>query len=507
MVCPVNKIDSNVTGLRFAEEECLKQLPDSGVIWYPLEPNSYSDFGGQITTVARNPINPSRQRKKGVTTDLEASGGFNQDLTQNNLTRLLQGFMFADIREKGTTAPMNGTSTAITAVAASDDSYAITATAQFKVGHIAFATGFAIAANNGVKHVLTSGTGKVTVTEALTDETPPATAALQAVGFSFVAAENDITYTVGSLPRLTATTTDCTTLGLIVGEWIYLGDDVTGNRFANNVGFARIHAIAAGYIEFDKTDWTPVAEAGTGKTIRVYFGSVIKNEEDPTLIKRRTYQLERTLGQDADGPMSELLIGAVANQLTLNSPQAQKINVDLTFMACDNEQRPGSTGLKAGTRPSLAPSDAYNTTNDFARIKMASVSTSDSSIKPLFAFVTDLTLTVNNNVSANKALGVLGAFDTSTGDFEVGGSITAYFADIAGVQAVRNNADITLDVIMVKKNAGLLFDIPLLSLGNGRLAVAQNQPITLPLDVAAAENINGYTLLFQTFPYLPTLAG
>ena len=79
----INKIDSNITGLRYAEEKDLRELPPNPV-FYLLEPNSYNDFGGQISTIARNPINPSRQRQKGVTTDLDASGGFQQDLTMNN---------------------------------------------------------------------------------------------------------------------------------------------------------------------------------------------------------------------------------------------------------------------------------------------------------------------------------------------------------------------------------------------------------------------------------------
>ena len=47
----------------------------------------------------------------------------------------------------------------------------------------------------------------------------------------------------------------------------------------------------------------------------------------------------------------------------------------------------------------------------------------------------------------------------------------------------------------------------LLALGNGRLAVEQDQPITLPLDTSAAESKFGNTLLIQIFPYLPNSAG
>jgi hypothetical protein len=100
----------------------------------------------------------------------------------------------------------------------------------------------------------------------------------------------------------------------------------------------------------------------------------------------------------------------------------------------------------------------------------------------------------------------LGAIDMSIGSFDVGGSLTAYFADVTAVQAVRNNQSCTLDMIAVKDNTGILFDVPLLTLGNGRIAITKDQPVTLPLDTNGAQSQFGNTLLFQTFPYLPNLS-
>lgn len=583
-ICPPKKIDSNATGARYAKERCLGELPPAPV-WHALEPNSYSDFGGQITTVARNPINQSRQRKKGVVTDLEASGGLNQDITLANTTDLLQGFLFADARERGTTASLVEGDLALVSVVAADKEYTfrnahvaavavaaggtgyrvgdvlsvtggtgvgraarayvagvnantgavtsvlvddngvygalpanpaattggfgvgatLTLTAGvitgFAAGDLVLASGFGVASNNGLKTVVSMTGGLLEVAEVVVDEgAPPATAKLRTVAKRFDAAEMSIVMN-GLLPRLTATTEDFLTMGFIPGEWVYL------DGLEDNVGFARIGAITADYLEFDKTDWTPVAEAGTGLTVTLYLGTIIRNEEDPALIKRTSYQLERTLGQDAAGTMSEYLIGAVANEFTLNVAQADKVTVDMTFMAIDHQQRDGTQGVKNGSRPALAVEDAFNTSSDFSRIKLSAVSDTNSDPVALFAFATDLTLTINNNVSANKAIGTLGAIDTSAGTFEVGGSITAYFSDINAVRAVRNNADITLDFIMVKNGAALLFDIPLLALGNGRLNVEQDQAVTLPLDTSAAESKFGNTLLVQVFPYLPTSAG
>ena len=508
---PINKIDSNVTGLRYAEEATIKNLPGAPV-WFALDPNGYNDFGGQLSLVARNPINPSRQRKKGTITDLDASGGFGQDLTQNNTSRLFQGFMFSAVREKATNIPMNGAATAVSGVSSVNVEYSFAAGvvgSGFSANDLVLAAGFTNAGNNGLKVVVSSGPLLVEVAGSLIAEVPPATAKLTRVGKSFAVATVNVVVS-GSLPRLTRAsgTFDFTTLGLIPGEWIFIGGDSATFAFVNaaNNGFARVRSVGADFIELDKTSSTMVAETGTGLSIRLFFGSIFRNEKQPNLIQRRSYQLERTLGNDENGPMSEYLEGAVPNEMSLQIRQADKITMDMAFVALDHTQRTGAQGLKGGDRPELLEAPAFNTSSDFSRIKMHLVSSGNANPAPLFAFLTELTLTVNNNVSPNKAIGVLGAFDTSAGTFTVSGSVKAYFAGVEAIQAVRNNSDVSLDLAIVKNNAGFVFDVPLIALGDGRLSVEQDQPITLPLTTEAAEGQYGYTLLINQFPYLPTAA-
>jgi hypothetical protein len=504
-----NKIDSNVTGLAYAEESALKTV--SSPVWYALEPNSYSDFGGNAVLTARRPINVSRQRKKGVITDLEAGGGFSQDLTHSNLTRLLQGFFFADIREKYTSKPMNTALVVTTAVAAADNSYAIAAPAASVLANdLILAVGYTNAANNGLKvSSLVSTTSKI-FASGLVNETPSATAYVRRVGYQFASATLDVVMN-GSLARLNRASgvVDFTTLGLIPGEMIFVGGDGAATRFAVNApngGIARVKEVTATYIELDKTSWTATGEVGTGKTIQIFFGSVLKNESTAALIKRRSYQLERQLGNDANGVMSELAIGAIPNELTINYNSADKLTIDLSFVALDVEQRTGLTGIKSGTRVAQTIESAYNCASDFSRIKMALYTGLDAAPSPLFAFFESMTLSINNGVTVNKALGVLGGFDASAGDFIVDSNANGYFADIPAVQAVRNNSDVTMDIVLAKENKGLYFDVPLLALGGGRLEVEQDQPVMVPLENAASEGVYGATLVFGSFYYLPTVA-
>jgi len=504
------KIDSNVVGLRWTEETSFGVVSGSDV-WTPLEPNTFSDFGGKITTVARRPINPSRQRKKGVTVDLDASAGFNMDLTQENSQKLLQGLFFADLRTKAELAVPN-----VDTGDTTDDYEPASGGTAFKVGDLLFAKGFSASGNNGLKKV----TGTVTATSVpVTTPLSPASGqsgVISRVGFEFASGDAQINNGAGPLPRLIATAKNLTELGLIPGEFIFIGGDAAGEKFATaaNNGIARVRSVAAGIIEFDKTQGTMVTDAGAGKTIRIFCGRVLKNETG-SLIKRRTYQLERTLGASDDAQptqiQSEYVTGAVQNEATINVPGADKVNLDFSFIGKDVEQRTGVTGVKAGTRPAIVEADAINTSSDFSRTKMSVFTSGTPNPTPLFAFLQDLKLTVKNNVSPAKAIGVLGAFEQTAGNFEVTGSITAYFADIAAVSAVRNNSDVTLDVFMVKNNAGIAIDVPMISLGDGRPNVKTDEPILLPLsaDAATAAKIDvnlDHTLLVVFFDYLPTAA-
>ena len=506
------KIDASETSLSFIEETSIGVIPGSPTI-YPLEPNSYSDFGGQFTTKGRNPINADRQRKKGNIVDLEASGGYNSDLTPENFRDLAQGFLFATRRDK----TAFGGSGEITAVAAVDNSYAAASGLDaFNAGDLILATGFTNPANNGLKSVATAAAGKITVDQDLVDETPPSAAKLTVVGFEGASGDLEIVNSGTAFPTLKSTALDFTTLGLIPGEWIYIGGDTADSEFTNasNNGFCQIHSIEANTLTFRKTDGTMITEAGGALEIQLFFGSVVKNEK-AALIVRRTYTLERLLGapDDAapDDKQSELLEGSIPNELTFNFGEADLVTVDMSFLSTGYETRSASEGILPGTRVPLVEEDAFNTTSNVVRTNLAVVSTTNAFPDKLFAFAEEFSITVNNNASLNKAIGTLGAFEGTTGTFQVDGSMTIYFADVASIEAVKNNSDVTFDCHQVMGNKGMSMDMPVVGLSDARVTAEVDSALKLPItkEAYAGGKISSdldYTLLLMFWGYLPDAA-
>lgn len=493
---------SNNTGLALTRE-ISNGVVDGTVSWTPQEPNTYKDFGGKYKMVARVPITADRQNRKGVITDLDVSGSWQEDITYAGVQNKIEGLLYADFRKK--------TETAVTGCETSDDAYLCASSAGWVVGDLLFASGFVNAANNSLKHVVTIATGKVEVSENLIDElTPPAGTKIVKVGHRCTT--GDITYTSAS-KTLSSTTLDFTTLGVIVGEWLFMGSDVTAASLGANLGLARVYSLAPHVIVFDKVQaidptMSIVDASGAGKTVEFFFGRVAKNEQS-ALIKRYTYQAERTLGMDdttATTPQAEYLTGGVINEAVFTINTADKGTCEWSLLAAGYQTRASSAGLKAGSRPSVVSGSAFNTSTDVKRLSLELVGQD----APLYAYVMDCSITINNNAKTNKAIGVIGAFSMTEGQFMVTSAVTAYFANVGAASAISNNSNVTLDICMARSNNGIIFDIPLVSLGDGLPKITANEAIQLPLTISAAtaRSVNpnaDYTFMMVFFDYLPTI--
>lgn len=529
------RVDANFTGLRFAEEapDCIGTLPGQvdrftnllqpGMpIWMPIEPNSYGEFGVTVSKTSRTPIRTSRQREFGVVTDLDATANFQIDFTQDNLYELFQGFFFADWRIDATPEFPIGTAS----VTAADTISGTGIEAFFAVGDVVNTRGFNDPANNTAFIVTdTSTPDQITVATVgnaaatLVVEATNPLVEVKRVGVQF--AMDDIATDVSaSFPALTSTVFDFTTLNLFPGQWIYIGGDAAGSAFTapENNGFARVRSVTANRLELGKTQNTFSAETGVGVTLQLFIGDLIRNEFDPELIITRSYQFERSLATAG----FEYVIGAVANTMTINLTNSDKITVDMAFQGIDGFAIPsrltvGAVDERNPTQPELDAAEAagqfpelqtsaiaFNTASDFTNLRIAS---RGAAPQTLFAFLTDFTLTINNNVTPTKSVAVLGAFDQTVGDFVAEGNITAYFASTEAQTAVRENAQITIDMAIAQGNVGWVFDIPLLSLGEGRLNVAKDESITIPVSIEGARDFElDTTLQAAYFDYLPTVA-
>lgn len=628
--CVRYKIDSNSTGLSFAEEVCSGQLPtlaDDGFdpTWYGLEPNEYDDFGVSVTLAQRQPIKSNRQNLKGSPVDFDAVAGWNQDFTHSNTNRLLEGFFFSNYREQPTTNPIHGTRLDVSAATASNDRYTVGAgviARGFRPGQLIYVSGATEAANNGLQLIDEVGDTYIGVAGSLVDETLSDDVVISVVGFEFgleavsvVAPSTQATFTIATPPvaaeatltiastfnavadetvtidgvvytfkaaaanpyevtiggsrlstlvNLTATINGGNLLtpdahptvsavdnadgtmdivarvkgvtgngiptaetmtqgawsgdtaggtgyswfatGAEVGMWLYLGGDAAGSYFADNRGYGRVGSITDTALVLDKTTWAVTAEAVTGVTLRVFAGDFLRNEEDGDDVVTHYYQFERTLGRDADGVQSEYVVGSVANELTFNIETADKLTIDLGFIAADGQTRTGAEGRKTGTHVEAPGEDFYNTSSDVHRVRMSVIETGNSFPNTLFGYITEGSLSIENGVDPVKVVGAAGGIDVSTGNFTVTGEVTALFSSVLSMRAIRLTSDVTVDFIFAKQNRGYVFDIPLLGLGNGMPDITLNEPITIPLEMQAGECPAGYTLSYTTFVYLPTAA-
>ena len=96
-------VKTNNFSLAYAIEDSLGVL--TSTIWKLLEPNDIGAWGGQLTTTPRDPISNRRQRRKGVSTDLESNVEFDHDWTLEAFIDFAEAFVFAVFKGGPSQAP------------------------------------------------------------------------------------------------------------------------------------------------------------------------------------------------------------------------------------------------------------------------------------------------------------------------------------------------------------------------------------------------------------------
>jgi hypothetical protein len=233
------------------------------------------------------------------------------------------------------------------------------------VGHLVYVEGATNSANNGVHRCTTaSATVPRFIASTFTNESaPPAACKAMVVGFR--GAAGDITAAANGLA---STLLDFTTLGLTVGQAIKIGNaDVAGESFATAAlnGWAVIDVIAANALTLSNlpTGWT--TDAGTAKTISVWFGDFLKNGT-LTDATRVSLTIEKGfLGQATPTYLAQP--GNTVDQLTFSFKHKDKIRVTAALKAGGGTGTQDTTSLDAS--PDAKTSDSNLSANvNFKRL-------------------------------------------------------------------------------------------------------------------------------------------
>ena len=512
----MGRVTTNNTQLSYAAEDPnrLGELPASPE-WTLLEPNDITDFGTELTTTPRNPISPTRQRRKGEITDLDSTMGFEHDMTYGLLEEFIPAFAFA----RRTNDDLNVYVDAVTATGYTVTGFPVGA----RTGSSALfvADGFGIKANDGLKVLSSAATAiNIPVTGLTPEPSPPKGARLRFAGHRLGAASittipaANITVPgtsyqswTGGAVTITTTGINWMTVGLSNGQVIGIFKD------KDNYIWGRVRSTSATTLRLDKATMHGTV-AATDDLDFLYGGFVRNVSVSSSEYLERSYTFEATWDNLENDPNTgvptgadeyEYSVGNYCNSFAFNLAGQSFATATVGFIGTDTMPPVGAGDRKTGADdPFPAPrTHALNTTADIARLRMQG-----ESEDPRHALTTDfdsMTLTLNNTISPEKVLGSLAARYINLGNFEVDIETDIIFSNSAVLKAVRENDTVTMDFILFNDQGAVAVDIPSMTLGLGGRNLPRDESVTLSMTAQAFGDDGGLnTSLGVSFiPYIP----
>lgn len=489
----MGRVLTNTTTLQMATEATLGLKPTSG--WLTIEPNSIGKFGPSLKKVTREPISKNRQRRKGALVDLDSAVDFECDITYSHVKMFVEGLFFATAKGFQIFEPTSVTTTG----------YVVPSSTVLPDNMLILARGFALAANNGLKVTAGTSTNVLVKAAGLAAETVAAGqgAIVEVSGVKLATADG----TINASGNLQTTIFNWLTGSQITtGQFVWVGDLAgTANSFAiaANRGLARVTNITATILTFDKKGTTFVADDGSGKDIYVLWGSYIRNVAVGAAdYLERTYHLElgyENLQNPGPGDEYEYATGNFINEIVFDFPITNKGTMKVNFIGLTTDAPTVTRATGASTGRACVGTAPVNTSADLIRLRATEYD--EDGITTDFK---SLSISIKNNVSPEKVLGTLGARYMNAGMFHVDIDAQVLFTDSSILEAMRNNATLTMEVAVRNDDGGFVMDIPSMTIEGGDKEFPINQTVSIAMKTMAFQDDRfGSSVSMSTFPYLP----
>lgn len=536
----MGRVLTNNTGLRVARESSVGVLPGSPK-WYIVEFDTIGAFGAVVSSVVRRPISQDRGRKKGTVVDLNSAVEFDTDLTLDVWDRFCEGFLFAEYANyefdlthqdfKGSALNVTSTGYALgAAVSTFTTDASLPARFAAKVVYagsgaktLFYASGYALAGNNGVKVInadVTTSSTEITCS-GLTAETAPANARLEVCGIR----TDDAVLDVLSATTATLTSTDVgtaggwTARGVLAGMFIFVGGSTDAFAVTNaptittaRYGWARVASVSgtnSEVLNLDKISATfgAVGTSGGAETVDVLFGKWGRNvpvtaaSADSKYLER-TFQFEGSYPGLGSGGATEYeyAVGNFANEVTINAALGGKATSTFAFIGTNSDDITSSR--KTGASSAFTPlrTTAINTSSD-----LPVISTSLTSSVSEVCFKT-ITFTILNNVSPEKCLGTLGATFVNVGLFEFNIEGQMLFTNKSIVNSIKNNDTVTFHYIMRNGNGAIALDLPEATVSGGGREFPVDASVLVNVTFQSFTSSRGYDMSASVLPIAPRIA-
>jgi hypothetical protein len=478
--------DATRTRVSIIREDVYGELPTSPSM-QQLRFNS-SNLSNSINSVTSNEIDDTRNISDLSMVGIENSGDITAELSHLSHDELVAGVMFSEWVStperfnKFEDDEITDLTTSVITISAESDN-------DFAVGDVVRLFGFSNSANNVQTTVTNATPTSVTVAATLVaTAVVNAGARIKKVGVQ--GASGDMSIAISPPRLISAASVDWTEQNIVPGTWVKIGGANTANQFATDAvnGYCRVIAVGVGTLTFDIVPTGFAADAGSGKTIRVYVGDYIRND-----VIKHSYSIEQ-LYLDTSPVVRQMFHGVRIGTMEMSMESQSIIGITFGTMGSASSYLDSPPSGQTYWRETLT--EVLNTAANVARIAENGQTLAGTNC------IMSMTVNIDNGLRGKTCVGTVGYVDIGAGRCNVTGSLNTYFGSKYIAEKVINNEESGLDFVTVGTDgAAILVDLPRLKYSEGSTPITGiDTDVMLDASYQALKHPTlGYTIHMQRF--------